>query len=753
MGEVYADIILPVAAPGTFTYRIPDRLKDSIQPGSGVLVRFGTRKEVAGVVALIHSNKPGAMEIREIDSLKGEFPLAGEIQLKLWFWISQYYMCTPGEVMNAALPAPLAGSTVPVKYRPIITITEDITEEHIARLREKLHRSPAKIRLLDAYIQLSESIDNEFLAGVDRSTLLAVSGTSTAPFNQMVDDGIFRVEMTEVSSIGTTFPEQMELNLLSAEQEAALRKIQSSFEHHNVTLLKGVTSSGKTELYIHLITGVIARGEQVLYLLPEIALTSQMINRLRNHFGDSVGVYHSGLNDTQRAEVWRRTSGESDQPPFRIILGVRSSVFLPFTNLGLVIVDEEHESSYKQADPAPRYHARDTAIILAGFYGARTLLGSATPAIETMYNALTGKYGYAELNSRFGDVKMPAMILADIGQAYKRKEMLSHFTPALVNAVREALEKGEQVVLFRNRRGFSSLIRCSSCGWVPGCSSCSVALTYHKGLNRMKCHYCGRSEKVPERCPECGSIGLLTVGFGTEKIENELGILFPGARVARMDLDTTRKRGALEKIIGDLEKGRTDIVTGTQMISKGLDFENLTVVGILNVDNMLFFPDFRSHERCFQMIEQVSGRSGRRTKQGKVILQTWDPGHTVMKQAVAHDYELMYQTQLAEREEFRYPPFTRLIRINVKHQEKERVEGAAGELALLLRSLSGFKVLGPEAPLIARRDTLNILSLLVKIEKTGSPSKVKKRISEAMAKVISGGRWRGVRILPDVDPL
>jgi primosomal protein N' (replication factor Y) len=753
MGELFADIVLPVAAPGTFTYRVPERLEALLKPGSGVLVRFGRRKEVAGVVARIHSNAPVGMKTRDIDGLTGAEHLAGEVQLKLWNWIAEYYMCTPGEVMNAAIPSSLLGSTIPSKTTNAVLLAQGNDHQHIDNLRRRFQGSPAKMRLLDASLELSVNSMGADSAGVEKSILLARAKTSATTLNQMVDEGIFTIEQREVTSMDTIPFEPAELSLLNDEQDAALRRIEKLFGSTSVALLKGVTSSGKTEIYFHLIAQTIAKGKQALYLLPEIALTSQMINRLRNHFGEDVGVYHSGLTEIQRAEVWRRTAGVSGQPPFRVILGVRSSLFLPFTRLGLVIVDEEHEGSYKQSDPAPRYHARDTAIMLARFHGAPTLLGSATPSIETMYNASTGKYGYAELNRRFGDVKMPSMILADIRQAYKRKEMVSHFTPALVDAVREALSKGEQVVLFRNRRGFSSLIRCSSCGWVPGCPSCSVALTYHKGLNRMRCHYCGRSQMVPDECPECGSTALITVGFGTEKIEDELKILFPDARVARMDLDTTRRRGSMEKIIRDMEKGKTDIVTGTQMISKGLDFENLTVVGILNVDNMLFFPDFRSHERCFQMIEQVSGRSGRRTKQGKVILQTWDPGHLVMKQALAHDYASMYHMQLAERDEFRYPPFTRLIRIYLKHQDRDRVTGAAADLASRLRKRSGFMVLGPEAPMVARRETLNILSILIKIERSGSPAAVKRIITDAVTSLIHGGRWKGVRVFPDVDPL
>lgn len=753
MGELFADIVLPVAAPGTFTYRIPGRFKTLLKPGSGVLVTFGNRSEVAGVVVVIHSNVPVGMKTRDIDGLTGEECLAGEVQLKLWRWIAEYYMCTPGEVMNAAVPSSLLRSAVPLKTTSVVVLDKGNDPDYINALKAGLKGSPAKIRLLDSAVQMTGGSTGTCCEGVEKSLLLAKAGASAITLRQMVDEGIFTIEQREATSIDASPSGTRELNLLNDEQNNALTAIKKLFERKSVVLLKGVTSSGKTEIYLHLIAQIVKKGEQALFLLPEIALTSQMINRLRSHFGNEVGVYHSGLTDIQRAEVWRRTAGLSGQPPFRIILGVRSSLFLPFRRLGLVIVDEEHDGSYKQSDPAPRYHARDSAIMLARFYNAPVLLGSATPSIETMYNAATGKYGYAELNSRFGNVKMPSMILADIREAYKRKEMVSHFTPALVNAVREALSKGEQVVLFRNRRGFSSMIRCSSCGWVPECPSCSVALTYHKGLNRMRCHYCGRSRMVPQECPECGSTGLVTVGFGTEKIEDELNILFPEARVARMDLDTTRRRGAMEKIIGDLEKGKTDIVTGTQMISKGLDFENLTVVGILNVDNMLFFPDFRSHERCFQMIEQVSGRSGRRTKQGKVILQTWDPGHHVMKQALEHDYDTMYRMQLAEREEFRYPPFTRLIRIYIKHQERERVAGAAGELASLLRKHSGYMVLGPEAPMVARQESLYILSILIKIERRGSPSAVKRIITETVTAVINGGRWKGVRIFPDVDPL
>jgi len=486
--------------------------------------------------------------------------------------------------------------------------------------------------------------------------------------------------------------------------------------------------------------------------LPEIALTAQIINRLRFHFGDLVGIYHSGLSDNEKAEVYRRICGSSALGEYRILLGVRSSIFLPVNNLGLIIIDEEHDSSYKQFDPAPRYNARDTAIMRAHICGARVVLGSATPSVESMYNARTGKYGYARLDRRFGDIKMPEIILTDSKEAHRKKAMISHFTPGLVSAIDEALDNGEQVVLLRNRRGFAHFIICADCGWTPICPNCSVNYTYHKKPGRLYCHYCGSSDSLPLRCANCSSTNIKLKGFGTEKVEDEISILFPDAKIDRMDYDSTRRKGSVEKLIRDLEEAQTDILIGTQMISKGLDIENLTVVGILNIDGMLFYPDFRAHERCFQLAAQVSGRAGRRKTRGKVIIQTADPYHPVMKQILNNDYDDMYQSQLEERKEFHYPPFSRLIRIYLKHRNMAVVTGAAEIMAANLRKFQGARVLGPEFPPHSRIQDLYIKSILLKTDKSKSYMYIRELIKRNASALHQNKEFSSVRIYSDVDP-
>jgi primosomal protein N' (replication factor Y) len=531
-------------------------------------------------------------------------------------------------------------------------------------------------------------------------------------------------------------------------QEKALNNIKELFTDHETVLLHGVTSSGKTELYIHLMQEQVGGGKQVLYMLPEIALTNQIIERLRRHFGDTIGVFHSRLTPAARREVWRRVSDGT----LSAVLGVRSSLFLPFRDLGLIIVDEEHDSSYKQYDPAPRYHARDAAMMLSRIHGGRTLLGSATPSIESYHNASAGRFGLVELKTRYGDVMMPQMIVADTRTSGRKTKMVSHFTPRLIEAIEEALGKSEQVILFQNRRGFSPYLMCPDCGWVPGCTSCSVSYTYHKSISKMVCHYCGRSMKLPTACPECGSEALTTKGFGTEKIEEEIRLLFPSARVARMDQDTTRRRRAASEILSDFAAGATDILIGTQMISKGLDFKRLTVVGILDADNMMHFPDFRAFERSFQLMEQVSGRSGRRTRRGKVIIQTADPAHIILRQVLKHDYKAMCSTQLEERSLFGYPPFTKIIRLSVRHRDLDELNVSAARLAEGLRRQLGSHVLGPEFPVIMQVQKWYIKTIMVKIDSSLSPSKVKELVRKAMEAEMKEPRIGILRIHADVDP-
>jgi primosomal protein N' (replication factor Y) len=535
---------------------------------------------------------------------------------------------------------------------------------------------------------------------------------------------------------------------LNEVQARARDTIRELFRERETVLLHGVTSSGKTEIYIHLMQEELDRGRQVLYMLPEIALTTQIIDRLHRHFGDAIGVFHSRLTPAARREVRRKVSDGT----LSAVLGVRSSLFLPFRDLGLIIVDEEHDSSYKQYDPAPRYHARDAAMMLSRIHGGRTLLGSATPSLESWHNASTGRFGLVELMTRYGDVKMPEMIVADTRTTGKKKKMVSHFTPRLMEAIEEALGNTEQVILFQNRRGFSPYLMCPDCGWVPGCTNCSVSYTYHKSIGKMVCHYCGRSTKLPSACPECGSEAMTTKGFGTEKIEEEIRLLFPSARVARMDQDTTRRRTASSEILSAFAAGETDILIGTQMISKGLDFERLTVVGILDADNMMHFPDFRAFERSFQLMEQVSGRAGRRTRRGRVIIQTADPAHIILRQVLKHDYKAMCSSQLEERTLFGYPPFTKIIRLSVRHRDQDELNLSAERLASGLRKQLGSHLLGPEFPVVMQVQKWYIKTIMVKIDNSLSPSKVKELLRRAMEAELKMPRKGFLRIHADVDP-
>jgi primosomal protein N' (replication factor Y) len=542
------------------------------------------------------------------------------------------------------------------------------------------------------------------------------------------------------------------LNELSASQAEAYNSLLAQLIEKEIILLHGITSSGKTELYIRLIEEQLQKGKQVLYLLPEIALTTQIISRLRRHFGMLTTVFHSRLTDSDRIEIWKRIAHPDEKNGFRLVIGARSSLFLPFHDLGLVIVDEEHDSSYKQHDPSPRYHARDSAIMMASLWKAKTILGSATPSVESVYNALSGKYGYVWMGERFGKINLPEIIIANTREAYRKKQMVSHFTPQLLHTIDNALEKGEQVILFRNRRGFSSYIECSECGWIPSCTQCAVNLTYHKEINRLVCHYCGSAYQVPVKCGSCGNFSLATRGFGTEKIEDEIRIIFPKARVGRMDQDTTRNKNSFEKIIYLFESGQIDILIGTQMISKGLDFENLTVVGIMNAEGLLNYPDFRSHEKAFQMMSQVSGRAGRRQKHGKVIIQTTDPESRVIRQVVNNDFRGMYDTQIEERKLFNYPPFCRLVRIIIKHRDRSKLNEFSTILGNDLRKTFGSRVLGPEFPLISRIQLWYLKNIIIKIEKDKPLAKAKELISEAVERTEKIKGAGPLRINIDVDP-
>lgn len=626
----------------------------------------------------------------------------------------------------------------------------DMDEARLHEVFNELARAPKQLVLLMRYVELSGWVTKgSTLKEVTKKELLEKSGSSTAVLNGLIEKGIFAVYHQEIGRLNKGHAEIGETNPLNAAQQRAYEEILHNFREKNVCLLHGVTSSGKTEIYIHLIQDALKAGKQVLYLLPEIALTTQITERLKRVLGHRLGIYHSKFPDAERVEIWQKQLGEEK---YDVILGVRSSIFLPFQNLGLVIVDEEHENTYKQQDPAPRYHARSSAILLASMFKAKVLLGTATPSVESYFNATSGKYGLVELTERYKEIQLPQIDLVDIKELAHRKQMQGPFSPPLVKQIKEALERKEQVILFQNRRGFAPMIECHTCGWVPKCKNCDVSLTYHKGLNQLTCHYCGYTYQVPRSCPACGGVELMHRGFGTERIEDDIKLLFPEAKVARMDLDTTRTRTAYEKIIADFEQGKTDILIGTQMISKGLDFDHVSVVGILNADTMLNFPDFRSHERAFQLMAQVAGRAGRKNKQGLVILQTKSPDLPVIHQVMNNDYEQLYYDQLAERQMFRYPPYYRLIYVYLKHRKEDIVDLAADTMAAQLRSGLGDRVLGPDKPPVARIQTLFIKKIMVKVEQHASMVKVRDYLLAVQRAILQDERFRSLLVYYDVDP-
>lgn len=641
-------------------------------------------------------------------------------------------------------------------YRPKletrVRLTERVRPEKALRLQfDLLARAPKQLAVLMKYLELSgwSGADGRFRE-VTRKQLQDASGASAAVLNGLVEKQVFEVYRAEVGRLAQGTLETQDLHTLSEAQENAYRQILATFHTKNVCLLHGVTASGKTEIYIHLIEQVLSVGKQVLYLLPEIALTTQITERLKRVFGNRLGIYHSKFPDAERVEIWRKQLSEND---YDVILGVRSSVFLPFRRLGLVIVDEEHEQTYKQQDPAPRYHARNAAIVLASLFGAKTLLGTATPSIETYYNALQGKYGLVELNERHQQICLPRIEVVDIRELARKKRMTGPFSPMLLQQMREALDRKEQVILFQNRRGFAPMIECRTCGWVPRCKNCDVSLTYHKGLNELTCHYCGYTYQVPRSCPACGGVELMDRGFGTEKVEDDVKRIFPEARVARMDLDTTRTRTAYETIIADFEAGKTDVLIGTQMVSKGLDFDRVSVVGILNADSLLNYPDFRSYERAYQLMAQVAGRAGRKNRQGLVILQTKSPDLPLIHEVVTNDYRQMYEEQLEERRLFNYPPFDRLVYVYLKHRKEEVAEQAAAVLAGWLRAGLGDRILGPDKPPVGRIQRLFIKKIVVKIAQGTSMPKVRGYLLQLQRALLEDERFRSLVVYYDVDPM
>ena len=753
----YADLILPLPLQGTFTYVLPLAMQSTVQVGMRVLVPFGRNKTYLGIVARLHEVQPQGYEVKNVTQLMDTEPIVTDQQLKLWQWIADYYLAPIGEVYKAAMPAGLkAEDGYHPKMETYIRLTPAYQNEaalHVAL--NILGRAPKQLEAFIAYLELSrwDQIEREDckLNEITREELLNASHASATTLQQLEKRGMletYEVEVGRLNHGGEYHPEY--IKQLNIAQQQACNHILMSMMRKPVTLLHGVTSSGKTEIYIHLIQQALERKEQVLYLLPEIALTVQIMQRLQRIFGNRLGIYHSKYSDAERVEIWQKQLSKN---PYDVILGARSAVFLPFQKLGLVIVDEEHETSYKQQDPAPRYHARSAAIMLAQMYKARTLLGTATPSMESYHNAKTGKYGLVELKERYQGIELPEIQVVDIADLQHRKMMAGPFSPLLLNKVREALERGEQAILFQNRRGFAPMIECKQCGWVPHCQHCDVSLTYHRQMNQLTCHYCGYTYRIPTECPCCGSTELKTRGYGTEKIEEQVREVFPEARVARMDLDTTRTRNAYERIITDFGAGRTNILIGTQMISKGLDFDKVSVVGILNADSMLNYPDFRAYEHAFMMMAQVSGRAGRKGKRGLVILQTKSKEVPVIQQVVRNDYLALYKDLITERQAFHYPPYYHLVYVFLKHRYDEVVNTASIELGSRLRQWFAGRVLGPDKPAVAKVKSQNIRKLVLKLENGIDMKRVREYLLMAQSQMLSDKRYNSLQIYYDVDPL
>ncbi|GAA4318884.1 primosomal protein N' [Mucilaginibacter gynuensis] len=812
---LFVEVILPLAIAKNYTYRVPYDMNDAIAIGKRVVVQFGKSKLYTAIISSIGDQAPEKYEAKYILEVLDSQPIVTTAQLQFWHWLAEYYMCNVGEVMNAALPAALklASETkitvnkdmvvdkttlhdkeflilealdlqpeltisdiakllgqktvMPLLKlmfeKNIIHISEEVSDRYKPRRRtfitlnriyqdqdnmrelfNILERAPKQADALLAYIKLSRH-----QKAITKNELIEESGAGAAAIKALIDKEVFVAEEKNVSRLHYENEDDGAVFTLSEQQQNVFIDIKRQFEDKDTVLLYGVTSSGKTQIYIRLIEEMIASGRQVLYLLPEIALTTHIIERLRNYFGASIGVYHSKFNDNERAEVWQKVLNNE----YKVILGARSSVFLPYYDLGLIIVDEEHETSYKQFDPAPRYNARDAAIYLAATYKGKVLLGSATPSFESYFNARIHKFGLAELTERYGGVELPDIEVVSISEETKKKLIQSHFTSVLMNDMQVALDNKEQVILFQNRRGYAPVLICKICAYTPKCINCDVSLTFHKSSKKLHCHYCGYKEDTPNICPACGSTHLEYKGFGTEKVEDELSLLLPNAKIARMDLDTTRSRNALQNILNDLEEKKIDILVGTQMVAKGLDFSDVTVIGIISADSLLKFPDYRANERSFQMLAQVSGRAGRRGKRGKVVIQTYDPGHRVIKQVIDNDFLDLYFTEMEERKSFKYPPYYRIINLDIKHKDPEILHNQAIYLGNELRKHFGDRVIGPEAPLISRIRNYYIKSIMLKFEKDGvSIAKAKAIIREVITEFQTTKLSKGSIVQPDVDP-
>ena len=754
---MYADVILPVPLQGLFTYAVPEGM--TVGEGMRVLVGFGRSKTYIGLVARVHNVKPQGYEVKPIQQQIDQQPMVTPQQLQLWHWISDYYLSPIGEVYKTALPSGLKAED---GYKPKTETYIRLTEQyrHVAALHIALNvlaRAKKQLEAFTCYLELSHwdlvEDDDPCLKVVEvtREELMNASQASAETIRQLEKRQLletYEVEVGRLNHGGNYCPEL--IKPLTEPQQDAYNAILMQMMKKNVTLLHGVTGSGKTEIYIHLIQQALERKEQVLYLLPEIALTVQIMQRLQRIFGDRLGIYHSRYSDNERVEIWQK---QLSQNPYDVILGARSAVMLPFQRLGLVIVDEEHETSYKQQDPAPRYHARSAAIVLAQMAGAKVLLGTATPSLESYHNAKTGKYGLVELKERYKGMELPEIQVVDTADLQRRKMMAGPFSPLLLMRVREALERGEQAILFQNRRGFAPMIECHQCGWVPTCQHCDVKLTLHRQLNQLTCHYCGAVYQVPTQCPCCGDTDLRTHGYGTEKIEEQVREAFPEARISRMDLDTTRTRNGYERIISDFGAGRTNILIGTQMISKGLDFDKVSVVGIVNADGMLNQPDFRAYEHAFMMMSQVAGRAGRKGRRGLVILQTKQKDLPVISQVVRNDYMALYKSLIAERQAFHYPPYYRLVYVYLRHRQDGVVQTAATELGNQLHQWFGGRVLGPDKPSVAKVKQQNIRKLVLKLENGLDMKKVRKYLLLAQSQILAEKRYSSLTVYYDVDPL
>lgn len=754
----YVDVILPLPLDGTFTYSVPDGMEGKVVPGVRLLVPLGKSKKYIAMATRLHNDKP-AFSCKPVEAVLDNTPSLLPQQMRLWQWIGYYYMAPLGDVYNAAMPGGLKSTE---KFKPKMELYVELASTY--RSEQALHvalnlvqRALKQAKTLTTFLSLShwDSLDGdtprEGIKKVTKEELMNESHCTAAVVKALIDRGILFTYELEIGRLNTNGESHLDLiKPLSLAQQDAYNGILMQMMKKDVVLLHGVTSSGKTEIYIHLIRKAIEEHKQVLYLLPEIALTVQIMERLHRVFGDRLGIYHSKYSDAERVEIWQKQLSDH---PYDVILGARSAVFLPFKNLGLVIIDEEHETSFKQQDPAPRYHARSAAIVLAKMYGAKTLLGTATPSMESYYNAQQGKYGLVELKTRYKGVQLPEIQVVDVKDLRRRKMMSGPFSPQLLAAVREALKNGQQAILFQNRRGFAPMVECKVCGWVPKCKNCDVSLTLHKSINLLTCHYCGYTYPVPTECPNCGSTEIMGRGFGTEKIEDQIAEIFPEAKIARMDLDTTRTRNAYERLIADFSEGRTNLLIGTQMVSKGLDFDKVSVVGILNADSMLNYPDFRAYEHAFMMMAQVSGRAGRKGKRGLVILQTKNPTLPVIGQVVNNDYEGLYQGVLEERRTFHYPPFFHLINVYVKHKYDKVCEQASHELSKTLRSWFGGRVLGPDKPAVARVKTMNIRKIVIKLENGIDQQKVREYLKFAQQQMGKDPRYGALQIYYDVDPL